>query len=196
MEQRSALLVRRRRAGQNWRVIISHPLGLNESRATPARDSVPKDGAPDIILRDREKCMVGGCTDAPPLILHRKQTTPSRSMNAWMHMLDYFRVPFPSRQGFSAYRFPGLAAHVPFFIVFSLLGLLLCGAGPLLVVWMAAGLYLGRAGLAARDLDCDVRSDQRGKACGAVWPATPRSRDPADASGAAGSGGRGAQRRK
>ncbi|HET9180773.1 MAG TPA: SEC-C metal-binding domain-containing protein [Candidatus Angelobacter sp.] len=32
---------------------ISHPLGLNESRATPARDSVPKDGAPDIILKDR-----------------------------------------------------------------------------------------------------------------------------------------------
>lgn len=61
-----------------------------------------------------------------------------------MHLLDYFRVPFPSRQGFSAYRFPGLAAHVPFFIVFSLSGLLLCGAGPLLLVWMVAGLYLGR----------------------------------------------------
>ena len=59
-------------------------------------------------------------------------------------MLDYFRVPFPSRQGFSAYRFPGLAAHIPFFIVFSLSGLLLCGAGPLMVVWMVAGLYLGR----------------------------------------------------
>lgn len=61
-----------------------------------------------------------------------------------MHMLDYFRVPFPSRQGFSAYRSPGLAAHIPLFIVFSLSGLLLCGAGPLLLVWMVAGLYLGR----------------------------------------------------
>ena len=49
-----------------------------------------------------------------------------------------------SRQGFSAYRFPGLAAHVPFFLVFSLSGLLLCGVGPLLLVWMVAGLYLGR----------------------------------------------------
>ena len=74
----------------------------------------------------------------------RKQTAPPRSMNVWMHMLDYFRVPFPSRRGFSAYRFPGLAAHIPFFIVFSLSGLLLCGAGPLMVVWMVAGLYLGR----------------------------------------------------
>ena len=61
-----------------------------------------------------------------------------------MHALAYFLRPFPSRQGFSAYRFPGLAAHIPFFLVFSLLGLLLCGAGPLLVVWMVAGLYLGR----------------------------------------------------
>src|SRR6185437_14219425 len=61
-----------------------------------------------------------------------------------MHLLDYFRVPFPSRQGFSAYRFPGLAAHIPFFVVFSLSGLLLSGASPLLLVWMVAGLYLGR----------------------------------------------------
>ena len=61
-----------------------------------------------------------------------------------MHMLDYFQVPFPSRQGFSAYRFPGLAAHIPFFVVLSLSGFLLAGPNPLLLIWVIAGLYLGR----------------------------------------------------
>lgn len=61
-----------------------------------------------------------------------------------MNVLTYFRVLFPSREGFSAYRSPGLAAHVPFFLLLLLLGLLLCGLSPLLVIWAVAGLYLGR----------------------------------------------------
>jgi len=61
-----------------------------------------------------------------------------------MKILAYFRVPFPSREGFSAYRSPGLAAHVPFFLLVIFLGLLLCGLSPLLAVWAVAGLYLGR----------------------------------------------------
>lgn len=61
-----------------------------------------------------------------------------------MHALAYFLKPFPSRQGFSAYRFPGLAAHIPFFLALSLSGLLLCGVKPLLLVWVLGGLYLGR----------------------------------------------------
>jgi hypothetical protein len=61
-----------------------------------------------------------------------------------MHILGYFRSPFPSRQGFSAYRFPGPAAHLPLFFIFALTGFLLCGPGALLVVWLVAGLYIGR----------------------------------------------------
>ncbi|MGE5323407.1 MAG: hypothetical protein ACM3SW_11120 [Actinomycetota bacterium] len=61
-----------------------------------------------------------------------------------MNILAYFRVPFPSREGFSAYRSPGLAAHIPFFLLLLFLGLMLCGLSPLLAVWAVAGLYLGR----------------------------------------------------
>jgi hypothetical protein len=61
-----------------------------------------------------------------------------------MHALAYFLSPFPSREGFSPYRFPGLLAHVPFFLAASCTGFLLCGPKPLLLVWMLAGLYLGR----------------------------------------------------
>jgi hypothetical protein len=56
----------------------------------------------------------------------------------------YFRTPFPSRRGFSAYRFPGPAVHLPLFFIFALTGFLLCGPSVLLVVWLIAGLYLGR----------------------------------------------------
>lgn len=70
----------------------------------------------------------------------RMDRTRSFAMNA----LAYFLRPFPSRKGFSAYRFPGLAAHVPFFVALSLSGLLLCGVKPLLLVWVLGGLYLGR----------------------------------------------------
>ena len=61
-----------------------------------------------------------------------------------MAFIDYFRRPFPSREGFSAYRFPGPAAHLPLFFIFSMIGFLLCGPSLLLVVWLIAGLYLGR----------------------------------------------------
>lgn len=61
-----------------------------------------------------------------------------------MPILDYFRTPFPSRQGFAAYRFPGPAVHLPLFFIFALTGFLLCGASVLLLVWLIAGLYIGR----------------------------------------------------
>jgi hypothetical protein len=61
-----------------------------------------------------------------------------------MDVLAYFRTPFPSRRGFSAYRSPGPVAHFAFFVAIVFLGLLLCGPTPLLVIWAAAGLYLGR----------------------------------------------------
>lgn len=62
--------------------------------------------------------------------------------------LSYFRTPFPSAQGFSAYRMPGVAVHGPLLFVFSLTGFCLCWQHPLLrlflAVWILAGLYLGR----------------------------------------------------
>jgi hypothetical protein len=65
-----------------------------------------------------------------------------------MNILYYFRTPFPSRRGFSAYRFPGLAAHIPFLAALGMTGILLCGSNPLLrpliIVWVVAGLFLGR----------------------------------------------------
>lgn len=65
-----------------------------------------------------------------------------------MSLLWYFRSPFPSTKGFSAYRMPGAAVHAPLILAFSLVGLFLCGSHallrPLVAVWMLAGLYLGR----------------------------------------------------
>jgi hypothetical protein len=65
-----------------------------------------------------------------------------------MKWLYYFRSPFPSRQGFSAYRFPGLLVHLPLIVTSALTGLLLCGPHaplrPLIVLWLVAGVYLGR----------------------------------------------------
>jgi FtsH-binding integral membrane protein len=61
---------------------------------------------------------------------------------------SYFRRPFPSREGFSAYRMPGMAVHGPLILASSLTGFLLCWPHvmlrPLLIVWVLAGLYLGR----------------------------------------------------
>lgn len=63
-------------------------------------------------------------------------------------MLSYFRSPFPSTAGFSAYRMPGIAVHGPFMVLCALLGFVLCWPHlmlrPLLIVWVIAGLYLGR----------------------------------------------------
>lgn len=65
-----------------------------------------------------------------------------------MNILWYFRRPFPSQEGFSAYRSPGLAAHLPFLVALSATGVLLCGSNatlrPLVLVWFVAGLFLGR----------------------------------------------------
>lgn len=65
-----------------------------------------------------------------------------------MNILFYFRRPFPSQQGFSAYRSPGMAAHLPFLVALSATGVSLCGSTgalrPLVLVWMVAGLFIGR----------------------------------------------------
>ncbi|HLY98095.1 MAG TPA: hypothetical protein VKT33_03415 [Candidatus Angelobacter sp.] len=69
----------------------------------------------------------------------------TRSMLSW---LSYFRTPFPSTQGFSAYRMPGVAVHGPLLFVFTLTGFSLCWQHPFerlfMIVWVLAGLYLGR----------------------------------------------------
>src|SRR5260370_27370758 len=62
--------------------------------------------------------------------------------------LWYFRAPFPSTQGFSAYRMPGVAVHGPLILSSAVVGFFLCWPHPLLrpllIFWMLAGLYLGR----------------------------------------------------
>ena len=69
---------------------------------------------------------------------------PAQSPNR----LGYFARPFPSRKGFAAYRSPGLVVHLPAWAAMTLLGLtLLLPHGPLgwaALVWVVAGLYLGR----------------------------------------------------
>jgi hypothetical protein len=63
-------------------------------------------------------------------------------------LFRYFRAPFPSQKGFSAYRMPGIAVHGPFIFALSFIGFLLCWPHPVLrglvIVWALAGLYLGR----------------------------------------------------
>jgi|SRR5947209_6045955 len=65
-----------------------------------------------------------------------------------MSALSYFRSPFPSTAGFSPYRMPGTAVHGPFIISFAFLGFCLCWPHlmlrPFLIVWLLAGIYLGR----------------------------------------------------
>jgi hypothetical protein len=65
-----------------------------------------------------------------------------------MSVFSYFRAPFPSVKGFSAYRMPGVAVHIPLLLASVFVGFLLCWPHPmlrpLLVVWVLAGLYLGR----------------------------------------------------
>ena len=64
-----------------------------------------------------------------------------------MSLLGYFRSPFPSAEGFSAYRMPGAAVHGPLILAASLLGFLLCWPHPMLrplvAAWVLAGVYLG-----------------------------------------------------
>lgn len=63
-------------------------------------------------------------------------------------MLSYFRSPFPSTAGFSAYRMPGVAVHGPLILSFAMVGFFLCWPHPMLrplvIFWVLAGLYLGR----------------------------------------------------
>ncbi|HZI55568.1 MAG TPA: hypothetical protein VFF39_02275 [Verrucomicrobiae bacterium] len=63
-------------------------------------------------------------------------------------MFSYFRSPFPSTQGFSAYRMPGMAVHGPLILASSLVGFFLCWPHavlrPLTIIRVLAGLYLGR----------------------------------------------------
>jgi hypothetical protein len=65
-----------------------------------------------------------------------------------MSIFSYFRAPFPSAQGFSPYRFPGMMVHLPLVLGSVFAGFLLCWQHPLLrpllAVWLLAGLYLGR----------------------------------------------------
>ncbi len=61
---------------------------------------------------------------------------------------EYFIRPFPSTQGFAAYRFPGILVHLPFFFIFLFLGLYLnLGTPwlwPFIALYFVIGLYLGR----------------------------------------------------
>jgi hypothetical protein len=65
-----------------------------------------------------------------------------------MLVFSYFRSPFPSTAGFSAYRMPGVAVHGPLILGSAMVGFFLCWPHPmlrpLLIVWVLAGLYLGR----------------------------------------------------
>jgi hypothetical protein len=65
-----------------------------------------------------------------------------------LFVLSYFRKPFPSTEGFAAYRMPGAAVHGPLIFASAAAGFLLCWPHPmlrpLLLVWVLAGLYLGR----------------------------------------------------
>jgi len=60
----------------------------------------------------------------------------------------YFIRPFPSTQGFSAYRFPGILVHLPLFLTFLFLGLYLnlgtMWLWPFIILYIVIGLYLGR----------------------------------------------------
>jgi hypothetical protein len=62
--------------------------------------------------------------------------------------VQYFKQPIPPGAGFSAYRMPGPAVHFPAWGMFILAGLALVypykWLWPLMLIWAAAGLYLGR----------------------------------------------------
>jgi hypothetical protein len=66
----------------------------------------------------------------------------------WKSWINYFRVPFPSREGFAPYRFPGIAVHIPILVAFVLVGFHLnreqMAMVPSLVIYPVAGFYWGR----------------------------------------------------
>jgi hypothetical protein len=61
---------------------------------------------------------------------------------------SYFSRPFPSTQGFSAYRFPGMLVHLPVMVSIMVFGLLLCATHTwlwlLITFYIIIGLYIGR----------------------------------------------------
>ncbi len=60
----------------------------------------------------------------------------------------YFRKPFPTGEGFSPYRFPGLLVHLPVCGLFWAVGFLLFNGTmpllPVLLIFFVSGIYLGR----------------------------------------------------
>ena len=92
---------------------------------------------------------IGNCNRRPSGLPYCGDVLMSSLTGAEMSVLSgYFRSPFPSTKGFSAYRMPGVAVHGPLIFAFSLVGFFLCWPHPmlrpLLIVWVLAGLYLGR----------------------------------------------------
>lgn len=63
-------------------------------------------------------------------------------------IVDYLAAPFPGTKGFSPYRFPGSIVHVPVLLLFVAVGVRLTWWNlwlyPLFVVYLAAGVYVGR----------------------------------------------------
>jgi hypothetical protein len=63
-------------------------------------------------------------------------------------LFNYFQRPFPAAAGFSPYRFPGLAVHLPILFTCLILGWTLCiqpgYLWPLMLIYLVVGLYLGR----------------------------------------------------
>jgi hypothetical protein len=63
-----------------------------------------------------------------------------------MKPLEYFKSPFPRAAGFSPYRMPGMAVHLPIIVLFCAVGALLChqSSWALFPLYLIAGVYLGR----------------------------------------------------
>lgn len=61
---------------------------------------------------------------------------------------QYFKHPFPKAEGFSAYRMPGVAVHLPMMLIFVWIGGWVASAGGvsawLLPLYLLLGLYVGR----------------------------------------------------
>lgn len=61
---------------------------------------------------------------------------------------QYFRSPFPKAEGFSAYRMPGMAVHVPVIVFFIWLGCWLTlgdvWLSPFLLLFLVIGVFIGR----------------------------------------------------
>lgn len=98
-----------------------------------------------LVLRKIQRISWGG---GPGTYNVRQSSPPFRPAGDLLAVLSYFRFPFPSTKGFSAYRMPGVAVHGPLILTFTAVGFFLCWPHtmlrPALIVWLVAGLYLGR----------------------------------------------------